>query len=145
MISGLLDSGSMPTLERFVQFTGERHRVLTNNIANLDTPFFKPTDLDPEDFQAELASAIEKRRGQANPSCGKLRLSDTGQIEFKEDGMEVRSEAMNANILFHDQNNRDVEVTMKNLAENTIAHKAGIQLLSNQFSMLKMAIRGQVG
>ncbi len=38
----------------------------------------------------------------------------------------------------------DVERTMQHLAENTMAHNAGIQILKNQFDLLKTAIRGRV-
>ena len=47
----------------------------------------------------------------------------------------------NENILFHDQNNRDLERTMQKLAENTLSHNMGIELLKNQFDLLKTAIR----
>ncbi|QDU33162.1 Flagellar basal body rod protein FlgB [Poriferisphaera corsica] len=144
MIAGLLDSGALPTLERFVQFAGERHRVLTNNIANLDTPYFKPRDLSVNSFQAELSKAIGDRREQKNPLRGELNLMETDQIRFGKDRIETKPEAMNEGIMFHDRNNRDLEVTMKDLAENAIAHNAGVELLKNQFEMLKMAIRGQV-
>ncbi|WP_432799450.1 flagellar basal body rod protein FlgB [Poriferisphaera sp. WC338] len=141
MIAGLLDSGAMPTIERLVQFTGERHRVLTNNIANLDTPYFKPRDMNPKEFQAEMRRAIGQRRRQVDPLSGALAVRDTRHIDFRSDGITSKAGPMNENIMFHDNNNRDLEVTMKDLAENTMAHNAGIELLKNEFEMLKMAIR----
>ena len=145
MITGLLDTGALLSLERLVQFTGERHRVLTNNIANLDTPYFKPRDLDPSSFQNELSRAIGERREQADPLRGELRMQETEQLTFEENGVVAKSKATNENIMFHDRNNRDLEVMMKDLAENTITHNAGVELLKNQFDMLKMAIRGRLG
>jgi len=141
MIDGLLDSGSMPTLERVVQFTGQRHGRLVADIANLSTPYFKPTDLDVDAFQAALGEAVDKRRRSANPTRGKLDLHDTSQLEFKANRTVVRDEPMNENILFHDRNNRDVERIMQRLAENTMTHNVAVDLLKNQFDMLKLAIR----
>jgi flagellar basal-body rod protein FlgB len=143
-IKGMLDGGALPALERFTQFTAQRHKVLANNIANLSTPFFKPADLSVENFQAALGEAVDKRRHQVNPTGGPLRVSNTRQITFGEDGMRAKADPSNENILFHDQNNRDLERTMQSLAENTLSHNMGIELLKNQFALLKTAIRGQV-
>lgn len=143
-INGMLDGGALPVLERFTQFTAQRHKVLANDIANLSTPFFKPRDLDVKSFEATLGQAVNKRRRQANPTGGKLRVNDTQQITFGKDGMSVNAEATNDNILFHDQNNRDLERIMQKLAENTLAHNMGIELLKNQFNLLKTAIRGEI-
>lgn len=144
MIHGMFNNGAMPALERLVQFTGARHRVLTDNIANLSTPNFRPRDLDPEDFQASLREALEARRRRPNPVAGPLAMRDTRQLRFHENGIEARPEPMNANILFHDRNNRDLERIMQDLAENTLAHNTGIDLLKNEFDMLRMAIRERI-
>lgn len=141
MIKGLLDGGALPVLERFTQFTAQRHKVLAHNIANLSTPFFKPRDLSVTEFQATLGQAVDKRRRQVNPTGGPLRVGNTNQVTFGNDGMSVKPEEANENILFHDQNNRDLERTMQRLAENTLSHNMGIELLKNQFDLLKTAIR----
>lgn len=140
-IKGMLDGGALPVLERFTQFTGERHKVLSHNIANLSTPFFKPRDLSVGDFQATLADAVDRRRQQVNPTGGALRVRDTQQITFGKSSMTSYAQPTNENILFHDQNNRDLERTMQKLAENTLSHNMGIELLKNQFDLLKTAIR----
>ena len=62
MIADLLETGSIPVLERLVQFTGARHRLITNNIANLSTPYYRPQDLDPDSFQVALGDASAHRR-----------------------------------------------------------------------------------
>ncbi|MAX23741.1 MAG: flagellar basal body rod protein FlgB [Phycisphaeraceae bacterium] len=142
-IKGMLDGGALPVLERFTQFTAERHKVLTHNIANFSTPFFKPRDLSVESFQDTLADAVQKRRRQVNPTGGPLRPGNTQQVTFGKDGMMVQADPTHENILFHDQNNRDLERTMQKLAENTLSHNMGIELLKNQFDLLRSAIREQ--
>ncbi|MEM0914165.1 MAG: hypothetical protein AAGK09_06085 [Planctomycetota bacterium] len=144
MIAGLLDSGAMPTLERVVQFTGARQNRLVADIANLSTPYFKPTDLDVDGFQAALGDAVDRRRRQPNPMRGRLDVRDTRDVAFEPDRMTVKPEAMNSNILFHDRNNRDLERIMQRLAENTMTHNAAVDLLKNQFDMLKLAIRERI-
>ena len=141
MIKNLFTQGSMQSLERLVQFTGERHRVIVNNIANLSTPNFRPGDLSVSAFQEELGRAIDARRRSVNPLQGELKLDDTSELSFKRDRIESTPGQADQNIMFHDRNNRDLERTMQALAENTLAHNAGIEMLRNQFSLLETAIR----
>ncbi len=144
MIAGLFDSGALPALQRLVQFTSQRHAVLTHNIANLSTPYFQPRDLDPKTFQATLRDAIDQRRASRTPTSGPLPLTDTAQLRFRAGGIEVTPTPTHQNILFHDQNNRDLERTMQHLAENTLAFNAAVELLRNEFNMIEVAIRERV-
>jgi len=145
MIGGMFEQGSLPALERMLQFTSARHRVLTNNIANLSTPYFKPADLDPTSFQAALGDAIDQRRQRADPTAGPLDIRDTWDMSFREEGIDATPRPVNENVLFHDQNNRDMERTMQRLAENTLAHKATIDLIRSELDMLRLAIRERIG
>ena len=145
MIKGMFEYGALPALERLVQFTGVRHKVLTDDIANISTPYFKPRDLDPEAFQTSLRRAIDSRRGSGiNPVAGELQVDDTRQLRFQLGRIDARPEETNTGILFHDQNNRDLERLMQHLAENTITHGAGIDLIRNELGMLRVAISGRV-
>jgi len=62
MIDGLHATTSLPALERSLQYMSARHRLLTSNLANIETPGFRPTDVSPQAFQAALRDAIEERR-----------------------------------------------------------------------------------
>jgi flagellar basal-body rod protein FlgB len=145
MIKGMFDYGALPVLERMVQFAGARHKVLADNVANISTPYFKPRDLDPASFQATLRYAIDERRESGiNPVAGKLEMRNTRQLNFQLGRINIRPEATNSGILFHDQNNRDLERIMQHLAENTLAHNAGIEMIRNELGLLRVAISGRV-
>ncbi len=141
MIEGLFTSGSMPVLERVVQFTTVRHGLISHNIANVSTPNYRPSDVSLESFQQTLREAIDARRQQTGGPNGDLNVRDTRQLEFAENSTELRGDALNRNLLFHDRNNRSLEHLMKDLATNTITHNAALQMLGNQFDMLESAIR----
>lgn len=141
MIGNVFDLGALPALERLVQFTERRHRVLTNNIANLSNPYFKPADLDPRSFQQALSQAIETRRASATPTAGPLRMNDTQQLTFRPDGIDAQPDLLNETILSHDQSNNDLERTMQRLAENTLTHNAAIELVRSEFRLIESAIR----
>lgn len=141
MINDLFNNGSMPVLERMVQFTGARHGVIADNIANLSTPYYRPKDLSVEKFQKQLRKAVDTRRATSTPTNGELRVEDSREIRFHADRLETSAEPLDENIMFHDRNNRDLERIMQDLAENTLAHNAGLEMLKNQFDLLRMAIR----
>jgi len=144
MIKGLLDKGAIPVLERMIQFAAERHRVLAHNIANISTPYFKPKDINTDSFQESLREAVSRRRTHKNPLAGPLQVPGTREVQFKDGLIQVRPSFINENIMFHDRNNRALERIMQDLAENTLAHKSGIEMLRNEFDMLRTAIRERV-
>ncbi len=144
MIKGIFEHGAMQSVERLVQFTGARHRVIANNIANISTPNFRPRDLSVAGFQKELGRAIDQRRSGTGAQDGPLRLSRTRELAFHADRTEAKPGFADQNIMFHDRNNRDVERIMQDLAENTMAHNAGIEILRNQFALLESAIQERV-
>jgi flagellar basal-body rod protein FlgB len=147
MIGAMFDGGSMPALERLVQFTSARHRVLAHDIANVATPKFEPADLSVSDFQSSLRDAIDARRqgGGKGPGAaagaGPLEMRDTRQLSVRPDGLDAAADPAHEGILFHDQNNRDLERIMQHLAENTLAHNTGVELLRSELSLLHTAIR----
>lgn len=143
MIRGMFDNGSMPVLERMVQFTESRHKLLAHNIANVSNPYFKPVDASPESFQAALADAVDRRRQSPTPGSGPLRLRDTRSVSFEHDRVSLTGRPTNEGVLYHDENNRDVIRLMQDVAENTLAHNAGVELLRSQFALMRTAIRGR--
>ncbi len=137
-----VNSGTVPVLERVLAYTQARHRMLTENIANLDTPGYKTRQLDVRAFQKAMQAAIEKRQpGRDLPQV-------RGNKEFREDSfgrLEVTPTQEPAeNILFHDRTNARVERQMAMLAENTMLHQIATDRLKGQFDQLLSAIRGRV-
>jgi flagellar basal-body rod protein FlgB len=137
MIDSMFQSGSLPVLERLVEFTEQRQGVLADDAANLSTPNFLPRDLDTRSFQATLRDALDKR---PNPNAP-LQIQDTDQVESGPDGLVTHAKPANEGILFHDGNNRDLDRLMQHIAENNLAHNTGIQLIRNQLSVLRTAIQ----
>lgn len=144
MIKGMFSYGSMPVLDQMVAFTEARQELIANNIANLSTPYFKPTDLDPEAFQSQLRDAMDRRSRKPNAMRRELEVGSGDAVRVRNGKINYRATQQNENILFHDQNNRDVERTMQDLVENNLAHRMSIDLLKSQFDLLRTAIRERV-
>jgi len=133
MIDGVSNADAIPVLERMIQFAGRRHALITNNIANLSTPGFRPMDLDVHAFQSALADAVDRRR-EAHGNAG-------GELDPGPRPSAPTAEALGENILFHDANDRDLERIMQDLVENASTFRLAADLLRTRFELINTAIR----
>jgi len=143
MMADLFNSGGMQALELTLQFAGQRQRLIQNNIANIDTPDYRPMDVSPGKFQAALASALKSReeRGGVGPLC----LDGSREIVQAADGsITLNPLTPSGNVLFHDRNNRDLERSMQSLAENTATYRVAADLLRSRYDVLRTAISQRV-
>ena len=145
-INGLTDGGALPAIEAMARFTAARQRLIANNVANLDTPDFKPMDADPEAFQAQMARAIDARRDDSGSSAsGPLALDSRGPLTTRSTGeVTLDPTELRENLLFHDRNDRSLERIMQDVSENLLAFQAATQLLRNRFRMIEMAISERI-
>jgi len=96
-----------------------RNEVISNNVANADTPGFKASKVS---FEDALKSAL-----------------DNGS--FLEDVQPQIVTQRNTSMRM-DGNNVDIDSEMSDLAKTTIAYNAAIQKLAVEFQMLRSAING---
>lgn len=119
-------------LEATVDRRVTSQRIMSRNIANIDTPNYKGTGLE---FQKQLRAALDggimpttlaaTHPGHITPQTGKP--FDQAQPEYKDIGPV----------------NLDIEMTK--LAENNIMFNAMIQLLGKKFNTIKAAIAEKGG
>jgi flagellar basal-body rod protein FlgB len=128
----MLNQDSQPVLEQLLQFTAARHKVLAENIANIDTPNYRQKDLSVDRFQQMMQERLEKRES-----------APAGSVSFDD----VQGELTNPNsgILFHDGNNRSAEQLMSEFAKNALMHNMAVEMLRKQYSMMEMALKERVG
>jgi flagellar basal-body rod protein FlgB len=128
-IERLLNQGNAPMLERVVQFTQARHRLLAENIVNIDTPGYQQSDLSIEKFQQMLADRVDDRR--------------RGEMSGFDD-IETEIERPTRGILSHDGNNRSMEQLMTDQTKNALMHNLAIELLRKQYGALTSALQERV-
>ena len=144
MIDGVTNADAIPVLERLMQFTGQRHRLIVHNIANLDTPNFRPADVSVENFQARLGEALDRRRdAHANPG-GPLDLPSSREVTVTDGGLDLHPSPVGENILYHDRNDRNPERIMQSLVENFITFRTATDLLKSRFNLINTAISERV-
>jgi flagellar basal-body rod protein FlgB len=144
-IGDVVNSGAIPSLEAMLRFSGERHRLIAHNIANLSTPNFRPVDVSPRSFQQRLAAAIEERRERTGGLHGELRLDGGREVEQGPDGrLRLSPRQASQGILFHDRNNRDLERLMQDHAENAGVYRLSADLLRAKYQQIREAIGERV-
>src|SRR3954468_23416638 len=131
-IDRLLNEGNTPIIEASVRFAAARHRLIAENIANVDTPNYVQKDLSPEKFQRLLS---EKGDERDHSGAGGVRFEELGQ----------RIENPTAGILFHDRNNRSMERLMSDASKNALFHNMMTELLRRQFASIETALQGRGG
>lgn len=140
-IDEVISSGAMPALELSMRFAGARNRVLAHNIANIDTPDFRPLDVSPTAFQAQLRQAVEERRERTGGAHGVLNLGSSREVSLSPSGaLSVRPRTASSNILGHDRNNTDLERSVQDLVENVGVFRTSTDLLRSKYEMLRLAM-----
>ena len=130
-LSRIINSGPGPLVERMVQFTGQRHTVLAENIVNVSTPGYRQKDLSLPAFQQKLIRRMEQRERAA-----------PGTVRFDDLNAEIKNPK--AGILFHDRNNRSMETLMSDFSSNALKHNMYTEMLRSRYSKIEMVLKGQV-
>ncbi|MCA9039397.1 MAG: hypothetical protein KDA65_03515 [Planctomycetaceae bacterium] len=142
MLNSILNQTSLPLLEKMAQFGQRRHEVLVGNLANVDTPDYRPRDLPVEHFQEALRGAVEQRRLNqtgGNSIASYYSVRKPPQSHFSEELFQA-VEAKPANITFHDNNNRSIEGEVAKLTKNMMMQNYAVQLMTAQFSLMQAVI-----
>ncbi len=104
----------MNLLEKFLDVTSQRHKLVVNNMANVDTPGYQTKDID---FRGELQRAVFNANTPMSPVVRSVPLVE------RPDG-----------------NNVSLDREGLLLAETQIQFGLGVQLLQHQFHNLLLAI-----
>jgi flagellar basal-body rod protein FlgB len=108
-----------------------RSEILATNLANADTPGYKARDLD---FKSILKQNI--------PSTQAIERTQSGHFAPQQ-LLASRMMYRNPSQVSLDGNTVESNVEQARYAENAVQYQASLQFISNDFSRLMMAIRGQ--
>jgi flagellar basal-body rod protein FlgB len=122
--TSMVETPMTEALSRFLDVDVARHKLITTNLANIDTPGYRTRDLD---FRAELARASTEASGVGS---GRLANASFTPVVRQVRGLMERP----------DGNNVSVERESLLLAENQIKFNLAVQLLKGQFHGIALAI-----
>ncbi|MCC6463869.1 MAG: hypothetical protein IT463_00860 [Planctomycetes bacterium] len=160
----MFNKGAAPVLERALSFAEQRHKLIAHNIANVETPHYKPVDLPAETFQDVLRRSMKARdakpvrtfslrpRGdvwETGPGTGSNLPAPyagedhgaEGVWEDQRSGLHFsvrRSDAQG--VLRHGENRVDIDAEMARLAENGLQYRMVGTLLKKQYQLLRDTI-----
>ena len=111
-------------LHRIVTLTDLRHKVISQNLANVNTPGYTRLDVSFEDVASWFSSPDAATAGRASDQTDRV----------------VRDEALSARA---DGNNVDVDRELGQLEENELLQQTLIQVLAKKLAMMQSAISGR--
>lgn len=123
--------GTISTLEQGLGYSATKGKVISQNIANVDTPNYKAKNVDFKDVFADAkATRLNSYR------------TDSRHIEFS--GSDTQSGIYsNANFRYrHDGNGVDMDKEQANLASNQIYYNALIDRINGKFNTIQNVIKG---
>jgi len=115
-------------LNKMASFFFQRTKTIQSNIANADTPFYKPMDLK---FEKVLKDRISMKL--TNPKHINPNPEEDIKIESYEAGY----------INGYDLNKVNIEEEMAKLAESSIMHQTIVEMMKKEMAKLKYAISGK--
>ena len=109
-----------------------RTQLLSENIANVDTPGYKAKDID-------FDQVLQNQQAQSV----KLNATHKGHIDLSQDAYSEDIEFRQVDQSSADGNTVDMQKEKAAFAENTVRYQTTLHILSKRISGLKMAFRGE--
>ena len=129
MSSGMF--GFVNVLKAAADASWTREEVLTNNIANVDTPNYKRQDVD---FTTYLRSALSRTNGGSSSLTNRVNNLNYNDIA-------IRTYTDNSTLSYRlDGNNVDLSTENVELASEQINYNALIDSMNNEFSRFKTVL-----
>jgi flagellar basal-body rod protein FlgB len=125
--SNITFSGTDSYLRAAMSGLAARQRTIANNVANVDTPNFKASEVR---FEDALKSAI----GRSSPGASVNQNSLNSEVS--------RSSVVNTTSTRADGNNVDIDREMEMLGESNLTYSALTQVMSSRIGILKSVISG---
>ncbi|MBB5336586.1 flagellar basal body rod protein FlgB [Pectinatus brassicae] len=140
MLGNILNVPAINVLETAMNASNLRQQVISNNIANVNTPNFKRKELVFESLLAKALYPTEKKSGLS------LALTNEKHISLDQNN---NSDAMSVSPMIRDDNsttmrtdgnNVDPDIEMSGLAKNTLYYNALAREMNMHFTNLKSVI-----
>lgn len=134
MISrGIFEGAHLGHLKQALDVYARRHKVVADNITNVETTGYSARELRFEEY---LAGAKMRLKGATTDSAH-LNL---GQRDLDDSRMDVSE---TDSIFDNGINNVDIDREMTDLATNDLSYRLATRLLSMKYQNLRSAIRGR--
>lgn len=139
MFNRIFDSAPGNMLEKALKGSSLRHKVISNNIANINTPGYKRMEVS---FESELAAAAEAEANRGSTYSAMTRTHPKHLLPSTEPIAPNQIRTVGDTSLRTDGNNVDVDAEMAAMTKNQIYYSAIAQRISGYYTNIKSAIKG---
>ncbi|MEN6325087.1 MAG: flagellar basal body rod protein FlgB [Syntrophomonas sp.] len=144
MLDKIFNSKTNTILNKAMDASILKNDVIANNIANVDTPKFKRSEVVFEENMKRLLA------GDIDTDADKLSVTNERHIQIKSgnEGKTIENFQPETRVLKelsfrNDENNVDIDTEMAKFTKNKINYDALGQSMSNEIKLLRMAITGR--
>jgi flagellar basal-body rod protein FlgB len=132
-------SKSFDILEKSLYYRKIRQDMIASNIANADTPYYRPKDIR---FEEALQEEVNKKFNVPNPPKLRLARTEPGHMRGFDEDDEARPIVFyrDGHLARNDGNSVDIDVETTEMAKNNIAYNASIQALRKNIDIFKAVI-----
>ncbi|MDD5400710.1 MAG: flagellar basal body rod protein FlgB [Sulfurimonas sp.] len=131
-------SATQALAEKALNYRAARQDMISSNIANADTPFYKPRDVRFED-----ALAIEKAK-VLNKNNPKLQMAQTNSahIAFKDEQSSLKAKTFfrDGHMARNDGNSVDIDVETTEMSKNSIMFNALVNAIKKDTGIYRSVI-----
>lgn len=127
-----LFSNTISTLEHALDYSSAKQKVISQNIANVDTPNYKAKDVS---FQAVFQDVMEQSFEASK--------SDSRHYDFSSRPSRLPGIINKQNVNYNENGNSvDLDKEMADMATNQIYYNAVTERINGKFNTLQSVIRG---
>lgn len=131
----IFDNATLNALKKGVEGTNDRHRAISNNVANVDTPNYQRATVE---FETQLRRALDKDGiigHRTHPAH--FVIGGPAEIQMVRPRVDIDHETR----FRPDKNNINIDQEMAELANNTQKNMEFTELLKRRYSGLKRVIQ----
>jgi len=133
---------TLEVVEKGLDAATLRHKVISDNIANVDTPGFRKTRVS---FERAMRRALSKEAPEARPQAFK---TNSKHFDFYEPGYRPKPSEVKPYLIpimktkfRNDVNNVDIDEEMSRLAKNQVLYLSLIQRLGDEMRLMRDVIK----
>jgi flagellar basal-body rod protein FlgB len=119
-------------MSRAMDASSLRQKAISNNIANVDTPNYKPTQVS---FENLLQQEINSKFSGSRTNSKHVVIGKAGQIPMPKS---VQDDVLMKN----SENGVDIDYEMTEMSKNALWYQSLTYGINEEFNLLKMSIRG---
>jgi len=124
-----LFGGTISKLESGLNYASKNNNVISNNIANIDTPNFKSQKVQFKDVLADESLKAKRTNEKHKPFSN-------------DEGASYKVVSNNSTTYNNNGNNVDVDKEMTELAKNQIYYQGLVDRMNDKFKNIQTVIRG---